>query len=53
VLAIGDGELLEGQLKASKLRLVQAWVESHREELEADWQLASQGQAIFGIDPLK
>jgi hypothetical protein len=36
-----------------KSRLVQAWIEIHREELEADWQLAINGQEIFRIDPLR
>ena len=53
MLSIGDGEVLGGQLKANKLRLVQAWIEIHRDDLMADWQLASQGQTIFTIDPLK
>lgn len=53
VLAIPEGEVLEGTLKAKKLKLVQAWIEIHRDELMADWELASQGQSIFKIDPLK
>ena len=53
VVAIPEGEVLEGTLKANKLRLVQAWIEIHREELMADWELASQGESIFKIDPLK
>ena len=53
VIAIPEGEVLEGALKANKLRLVQAWIEIHREELMADWELASQGESIFKIDPLK
>ena len=53
VLSISDGEILEGQLKASKLKLVQAWIEIHKDELTADWELASQGEAVFKIDPLK
>jgi len=32
---------------------VQAWIEIHREDLMADWLLASQGQTVFTIDPLK
>lgn len=35
------------------MKLVQAWIEIHREELIADWELASNGEAIFKIDPLK
>jgi hypothetical protein len=46
-------EALSGELKPNKLRLVQAWIEIHREDLMADWLLASQGQTVFTIDPLK
>lgn len=53
VLSIADGEVLEGELKPNKLRLVQAWIEIHREDLMANWLLASQGQKAFTIDPLK
>ena len=53
VVAIPGGEVLEGQLKSGKLKLVQAWIEIHQDELLADWELASQGQTIFKIEPLK
>jgi hypothetical protein len=53
VFAIMDGELIEGKLKTNKLRLVQAWIEIHRDELMADWDLAVNGQEIFKIEPLK
>ena len=53
VLAIPEGDVIEGNLPQGKLRLLQAWVEIHRDELVADWQLAVQGQAIFKIEPLR
>lgn len=53
VISIPDGQVLEGKLKANKLKLVQAWIEIHQEELMADWELASNGQTVFKIDPLK
>ena len=53
VLSIPDGEVLEGELRRNKMKLVQAWIEIHQDELMADWELASQGEAIFRIDPLK
>jgi hypothetical protein len=40
-------------MPANKMKLVQAWMEIHREELVADWQLAVQGQPIFKIEPLR
>ena len=53
VLALPDGEILEGNIQNSRMKLVQAWIEIHRDELIADWELAANGQEIFKIDPLK
>ena len=53
VISIIDGQLLEGTLKINKMKLVQAWIEIHNEELIADWELAIKGENIFKIDPLK
>ncbi len=53
VIGIQDGILLAGALPSGKLKLVQAWVEIHREELMADWQLAVEGQEVFKIEPLR
>ncbi len=53
VISIPDGELIEGNLKTNKLKLVEAWIEIHRDEIMADWELASEGNEIYKIDPLK
>lgn len=53
VFRIPDGTLLEGELPTGKRKLVEAWVELHRDELMANWQLAVTGQRVFPIEPLK
>lgn len=53
VLKIPDGVVLEGTLRSNKMKLVQAWIEIHQDELMADWELAIAGEPIFRIDPLK
>ena len=53
IYQIPDGFLLEGSLPSNKEKLIQAWIEIHKEDLMADWQLAVSGNAIFKIDPLK
>ena len=53
VFSIGNGDILAGRVPSGKARLVQAWIEIHREELMADWQLAIAGEEVFKIDPLK
>jgi len=53
IISILDGELIDGTLKINKLKLVQAWIVIHNDELLADWELALKGESIFKIDPLK
>lgn len=53
VVSIIEGDLIEGSLKINKMKLVQAWIEIHKDELIADWELAIKGETIFKIDPLK
>jgi hypothetical protein len=44
---------VSNQVSLSKSRLVQAWIEIHRDDLIADWQLAVNGEAPLPIDPLR
>jgi hypothetical protein len=53
VIAIDDGDLLGGDLPKAKMKLVQAWLEIHREDLQADWSLAVQGLPTVRIKPLE
>jgi len=53
VISIPDGVLLEGDLKIGKIKLVQAWIEIHQDELLANWDLAIRGENIYKIEPLK
>jgi len=50
---INKCELMEGYLPEKQLRLVLAWAELHKDELIADWELASKGERPFKIEPLK
>ncbi len=53
VIDIPDGNLLEGGIPSNKMKLVLAWIEIHKEDLMADWELAISGETVFKIDPLK
>ena len=52
-IAIEDGVVLSGSLPSAKMKLVQAWIEIHREDLLADWKLAVSGEPVFKIEPLR
>ena len=52
-IAIENGEILAGSLPSKQLKLVQAWIEIHKDELFADWELAVAGEEPFRIAPLQ
>jgi hypothetical protein len=53
IIGIDDGDILEVSLPKSKMKLVQAWIEIHRDDLLANWKLAVEGQQPFKIEPLR
>lgn len=53
VISIPDGNLIEGVLPPKKLKMVQAWIAIHEDELMADWDLAAKGEPIYPIAPLQ
>lgn len=52
-VAIEDGQLLAGDFPPRQLRMVQVWIDIHRDELMADWELAVAGEEPFRISPLQ
>ncbi|MFN7917659.1 MAG: DUF4160 domain-containing protein [Vicinamibacterales bacterium] len=53
VFAVDTLECLGGELPIGQWRLVEAWAEIHRAELEADWDLLQSGRPPVKIDPLR
>ena len=53
MISIPDGQVLTGNFPSNKLKLVQAWVELHKDELMADWTLALEGKTLFKIESLR
>ncbi|MBT7973609.1 MAG: DUF4160 domain-containing protein [Candidatus Marinimicrobia bacterium] len=53
VVSIPEGEVLGGSIPNSKMKLLQAWIELHKDELIADWELAVSGQHPYKIEPLR
>lgn len=50
VFDIANGEVLAGSLQPRQTRLAKAWIEIHRDELLANWQLAVAGEEVFRIE---
>lgn len=53
VFDILGAELLEGSVPPRQRKMIEAWIEIHREELLADWALAQAGEELFKIEPLR
>lgn len=48
-----DGELISGSLPIKKLKLLQAWMILHEDELYKAWNNAVQGNPFDSIKPLE
>lgn len=52
VIRIDSGEVIEGNLSARALRLVEEWRLLHQQELLNDWALALNRQPLIKIESL-
>ncbi len=50
---IRKGELIEGNIPRRQIKLIEAWIELHQDELLADWQLTENNDLPFSIEPLR
>ena len=48
-----DGEITEGTMPNKQKKLIVAWIEIHKDELIANWQLIQNKEDYFKIDPLR
>ncbi|SJM94760.1 DUF4160 domain-containing protein [Crenothrix polyspora] len=53
IVVIPEGDVLDGSIPKAKMKLLLAWMEIHRDELMADWQLAVAGEHPYKIEPLR
>ncbi len=53
VVNIENCKIVKGNLPAKQTRLVNAWIEIHKEELLANWELCQNGEKPFQIQPLQ
>lgn len=53
VYSIKDLRVLEGKMPSKQHKLVIAWMEIHKDELRALWEVSQSDGEVFKIDPLK
>ena len=47
-----DGNVLAGTFHKKQLKVLQAWVEIHKDELQANWKVYQEEGTWFKIDPI-
>ena len=52
-ISIENGAILQGSLPPKQLKMVQVWIDIHKEDLILDWELAVNGDSPFRIAPLQ
>ena len=50
---IESGDIIVGTFPSRETRLVQAWIELHRDELHIEWETLASGKAWFTIAGLR
>jgi len=53
IVRIHENDIIGGDLPTGKRHLVHAWVEIHREELLANWEVGQSSGEFFRVDPLR
>jgi hypothetical protein len=53
IFNIESCELVDGTIPQKQKKLIEAWAELHKEELLANWNLATNNELPFKIEPLK
>lgn len=53
VFALSSGEILDGKFPPKETKLVQTWILLRQDELLANWKLATSGEPLYKIEPLR
>lgn len=52
VISLDDGRIIEGSLPRNKMKLLEAWIILHEEDLYANWETLNKDGEYFKINPL-
>lgn len=53
IISIEDIELINGNMPSKQLKIILAWASIHQTKLQKNWYLASIGESLFPIIPIK
>ena len=52
VFSLG-GQMISGDMPEKQSKIIEVWAMLHKDELDADWQLAKDQQELYKIEPLR
>lgn len=53
IVSINELEVIDGEMPNKQLKMLLGWAAFHQEELIENWNLASEKQELYAIEPLK
>lgn len=53
IVSINDLEVIDGEMPNKQLKMLLGWAAFHQDELIENWNLASEKQELFAIEPLR
>lgn len=53
IISIAKIEIIHGNMPGKQLKIILAWASLHQEELKENWYLASIGETLYPIVPIK
>ena len=48
-----NGNILDGKMPIKQTKIIEAWINIHKDELESLWKVMRDQNEFFKIDPLK
>lgn len=48
-----QGNMIQGKIPAKQRKMIEVWINIHKEELQSLWNVIKQYKQFFKIDPLK
>lgn len=53
MVSIDKIELIRGNMPNKQLKIILGWASIHQEQLKENWYLASIGESLYSINPIK
>jgi len=53
VFRIADGVMIAGAMPRRQKRMIEVWIDIHKDDLNANWEIAQSNGECFKIDPLR